>query len=319
MSELAMEKLKKSFSLGRSRASVASSAGSASGIKGGALKPLRAQAGASGATTAASGSVGAASQSIELGGRHSTISQPISVDLQRGAGQGSRFERSISFGKGGNSPTGSVDGDDTGRLTTRSDRGFSRFPDINLSRKELHDASSKALSPAADSSCSTSVSPDSRNQVSKEELQRVQGVYDYLKSKLEGLDIPMWAASLCLNFAETLRLYLTRMEALTASDGANEKMATGEPMKEYLQEFNYGRVAGKPLLRQMVSWFDVCNVAFFLAFLAHVYLLDDMIPLRYWGEVLSEGIAKGTNVNKCVRNLLKIRKYRLEIDRVRQA
>eukprot|EP00921_Rhytidocystis_pertsovi_P001315 GHVQ01002247.1.p1 GENE.GHVQ01002247.1~~GHVQ01002247.1.p1 ORF type:complete len:838 (+),score=159.02 GHVQ01002247.1:331-2514(+) len=70
----------------------------------------------------------------------------------------------------------------------------------------------------------------------------------------------------------------------------------------------------QPLLRQMIMWFDSCNVIFFLAFLAHVFVLDDTIPLKCWGQRLSEGVAKGSNVNKCVRNLLKLRKYRLDVE-----
>eukprot|EP00922_Rhytidocystis_sp_ex-Travisia-forbesii_P012476 GHVS01018801.1.p1 GENE.GHVS01018801.1~~GHVS01018801.1.p1 ORF type:complete len:801 (+),score=242.94 GHVS01018801.1:619-3021(+) len=70
----------------------------------------------------------------------------------------------------------------------------------------------------------------------------------------------------------------------------------------------------QPLVRQMVLWFYPSNILYFLAFLAHIHVLDDTIPLKCWGQRLSEGVAKGSNVNKCVRNLLRMMKYRLEVD-----
>merc|ERR1719287_81973 len=60
----------------------------------------------------------------------------------------------------------------------------------------------------------------------------------------------------------------------------------------------------------MVSWFDAPNVIFCIAFLAHVWLFDDSLPLKEWHS-LTEGVVRGVNLNKCVRNLLRILKYRL--------
>jgi len=65
-----------------------------------------------------------------------------------------------------------------------------------------------------------------------------------------------------------------------------------------------------PLLEQMIVWFDVSNVIYCVAFLSHVWLLDDALPLAEWHN-LSEGVVKGINLNKCVRNCLRILKYRL--------
>jgi len=65
-----------------------------------------------------------------------------------------------------------------------------------------------------------------------------------------------------------------------------------------------------PLLEQMIVWFDVSNVIYCVAFLSHVWLLDDALPLAEWHN-LSEGVVKGVNLNKCVRNCLRILKYRL--------
>jgi hypothetical protein len=65
-----------------------------------------------------------------------------------------------------------------------------------------------------------------------------------------------------------------------------------------------------PLLEQMIVWFDVSNVIYCVAFLSHVWLLDDALPLAEWHNI-SEGVVKGVNLNKCVRNCLRILKYRL--------
>merc|ERR1719482_1772422 len=65
-----------------------------------------------------------------------------------------------------------------------------------------------------------------------------------------------------------------------------------------------------PLLEQMIVWFDVPNVVYCIAFLAHVWLLDDPLPLADWHGI-AEGVVKGVNLNKCVRNCLRILKYRL--------
>lgn len=65
-----------------------------------------------------------------------------------------------------------------------------------------------------------------------------------------------------------------------------------------------------PLLEQMIVWFDVPNVVYCVAFLAHVWLLDDNLPLADWHGI-AEGVVKGVNLNKCVRNCLRILKYRL--------
>jgi hypothetical protein len=54
----------------------------------------------------------------------------------------------------------------------------------------------------------------------------------------------------------------------------------------------------------------VSNVIYCVAFLSHVWLLDDALPLSEWHN-LSEGVVKGVNLNKCVRNCLRILKYRL--------
>jgi hypothetical protein len=64
------------------------------------------------------------------------------------------------------------------------------------------------------------------------------------------------------------------------------------------------------LLEQMVVWFDVGNVLYCVAFLAHVWLLDDPLPLSKWHAVV-EGVVKGVNLNKCVRNCLRILKHQL--------
>jgi hypothetical protein len=68
-----------------------------------------------------------------------------------------------------------------------------------------------------------------------------------------------------------------------------------------------------PLLEQMIVWFDVPNVVYCIAFLAHVWLLDDPLPLADW-HGLAEGVVKGVNLNKCVRNCLRILKYRLFVN-----
>lgn len=68
-----------------------------------------------------------------------------------------------------------------------------------------------------------------------------------------------------------------------------------------------------PLLEQMIVWFDVPNVVYCIAFLAHVWLLDDPLPLQDW-HTIAEGVVKGVNLNKCVRNCLRILKYRLFVN-----
>merc|ERR1740130_2355094 len=68
-----------------------------------------------------------------------------------------------------------------------------------------------------------------------------------------------------------------------------------------------------PLLEQMIVWFDVPNVVYCITFLAHVWLLDDPLPLTDWHAV-AEGVVKGVNLNKCVRNCLRILKYRLFVN-----
>jgi len=68
-----------------------------------------------------------------------------------------------------------------------------------------------------------------------------------------------------------------------------------------------------PLLEQMIVWFDVPNVVYCISFLAHVWLLDDPLPLADW-HGLAEGVVKGVNLNKCVRNCLRILKYRLFVN-----
>lgn len=68
-----------------------------------------------------------------------------------------------------------------------------------------------------------------------------------------------------------------------------------------------------PLLEQMIVWFDVPNVVYCIAFLAHVWLLDDPLPLADWHGI-AEGVVKGVNLNKCVRNCLRILKYRLFVN-----
>jgi hypothetical protein len=35
-----------------------------------------------------------------------------------------------------------------------------------------------------------------------------------------------------------------------------------------------------PLLEQMIAWFDMSNVVYCVAFLAHVWLFDEALPLR---------------------------------------
>merc|ERR1719421_844181 len=65
-----------------------------------------------------------------------------------------------------------------------------------------------------------------------------------------------------------------------------------------------------PLLEQMIAWFDMSNVVYCVAFLAHSWLFDKAVPLRDWHEI-AEGVVKGVNLNKCVRNCLRILKYRL--------
>ncbi|CEM09647.1 unnamed protein product [Vitrella brassicaformis CCMP3155] len=181
------------------------------------------------------------------------------------------------------------------------------------------------------------------------ERMRVIAMLDYLKAKLKGMGCNADGPTVCFNFAELCREYLFRMQELTAGENT-DSMPSGEPLREYLEAFNFGRVSGRlmvflrryhihqedvqavmvttlcyiksmetptllPLLKQMVLWFDANNVVYFLSFLAHIFVLDDTVPLKYWGEILGEGVAKGTNVNKCVRNLLKMRKYRLDVDR----
>jgi hypothetical protein len=65
-----------------------------------------------------------------------------------------------------------------------------------------------------------------------------------------------------------------------------------------------------PLLEQMIAWFDMSNVVYCVAFLAHVWLFDEALPLQDW-HAIAEGVVKGVNLNKCVRNCLRILKYRL--------
>jgi hypothetical protein len=65
-----------------------------------------------------------------------------------------------------------------------------------------------------------------------------------------------------------------------------------------------------PLLEQMIVWFDASNVVYCVAFLAHSWLFDKAVPLRDWHEI-AEGVVKGVNLNKCVRNCLRILKYEL--------
>jgi hypothetical protein len=65
-----------------------------------------------------------------------------------------------------------------------------------------------------------------------------------------------------------------------------------------------------PLLEQMIAWFDVSNCVYCIAFLAHVWLFDEALPLQDWHGI-AEGVVKGVNLNKCVRNCLRILKYRL--------
>jgi hypothetical protein len=68
--------------------------------------------------------------------------------------------------------------------------------------------------------------------------------------------------------------------------------------------------ASLPLLEQMVEWFAVENVVYCVAFLANVWLDDDALPLKAWHQIC-EGNVTGVNLNKCVRNILRILKYRL--------
>merc|ERR1719421_1190941 len=68
-----------------------------------------------------------------------------------------------------------------------------------------------------------------------------------------------------------------------------------------------------PLLEQMIVWFDVPNVVYCVAFLAHVWLFDEALPLQDW-HAIAEGVVKGVNLNKCVRNCLRILKYRLFVN-----
>jgi hypothetical protein len=65
-----------------------------------------------------------------------------------------------------------------------------------------------------------------------------------------------------------------------------------------------------PLLEQMIAWFDVSNVVYCNAFLAHVWLFDKTVPLQDWHGI-AEGVVKGVDLNKCVRNCLRILQYRL--------
>jgi hypothetical protein len=65
-----------------------------------------------------------------------------------------------------------------------------------------------------------------------------------------------------------------------------------------------------PLSEQMVEWFGVENVVYCVAFLAHSWLDDESLPLRAWHS-LCEGNVQGVNLNKCVRNVLRILKYKL--------
>lgn len=120
-------------------------------------------------------------------------------------------------------------------------------------------------------------------------------------------------------------------------------MPNGETVGEYVQKVDYHRVvsaitrfrvvrdptditsffalalvylrqmksaAQLPLLEQMISWFDAPNVVYCIVFLSHVWLFDDSVPLNKWQQ-LCEGVVRGVNLNKCVRNLLRILKYRL--------
>jgi hypothetical protein len=65
-----------------------------------------------------------------------------------------------------------------------------------------------------------------------------------------------------------------------------------------------------PLLEQMIAWFDMSNVVYCVAFLAHVWLFDEALPLQDWHQI-AEGVVQGVNLNKCVRTCLRMLKYRL--------
>jgi hypothetical protein len=76
----------------------------------------------------------------------------------------------------------------------------------------------------------------------------------------------------------------------------------------FLRRLNTQKNRG--LMGQMLVWFDVSNCLFFLGFLAQAWLLDTCVSLKQWSHI-SEGICQRENMGKCVRNLLKIKSYRL--------
>jgi hypothetical protein len=76
----------------------------------------------------------------------------------------------------------------------------------------------------------------------------------------------------------------------------------------YLRRMKSG--SALPLLEQMIVWFDVSNVVYCIAFLAHVWLFDKAVRLQDWHDI-AEGVVQGVNLNKCVRNCLRILRYLL--------
>lgn len=146
-------------------------------------------------------------------------------------------------------------------------------------------------------------------------------------------------------FAHLLHMTLSLAFDDVAPSGAPAVVINGLPTAEYVASIDYRRIvqsllrfkcahpqdltslfalilvylrqmkarSALPLLEQMIVWFDVPNVVYCITFLAHVWLLDDPLPLADWHAV-AEGVVKGVNLNKCVRNCLRILKYRLFVN-----
>eukprot|EP00745_Piridium_sociabile_P045311 TRINITY_DN97597_c0_g2_i1.p1 TRINITY_DN97597_c0_g2~~TRINITY_DN97597_c0_g2_i1.p1 ORF type:complete len:270 (+),score=20.00 TRINITY_DN97597_c0_g2_i1:87-896(+) len=179
-------------------------------------------------------------------------------------------------------------------------------------------------------------------RLNEDEQMRLVANREYIRLKLrEDNGLPL----LCFKFSEACRNFF-----LLHCSASEDEQLGGITLGKYVKTFSFSGVAVRiasflrryqadvedveviftailcyfhdmesdslvRLLAQMVIWYDMNNVLVFLAFIAHSYFTDSQIPLRYWSEYLASGTtATGANVNKCTRNLLKMRKYKLNVD-----
>mmetsp|Transcript_8205 Transcript_8205/g.17926 ORF Transcript_8205/g.17926 Transcript_8205/m.17926 type:complete len:310 (+) Transcript_8205:1-930(+) len=147
-------------------------------------------------------------------------------------------------------------------------------------------ASMKALVVALTKDIAAGRHPATSNMPSGAPLDRYVAEYDFVR--------PMTA------MCKFLHMYLPEDDVLS--------IVTGTLV--FLRRLNIQKSRG--LIGQMLVWFDVSNCLFFLGFLAQAWLLDTCVSLKQWSHI-SEGICQRENMGKCVRNLLKIKSYRLYI------